>query len=166
MGCQTEPNGLGKSQCFLQLLGNGASWGLRNLIGGTHPASPAEVEAEGASGRIPSLPCNDHSLCYSCGEDTCSERSVVEKLVRFWCSRAPQQRTSQPQERMIHITMECFAFTIDVVCLLRARPMSGPHTTYKVGLIIMPIVQMKKLRSERLSDSSGSAQQESSRAGM
>lgn len=67
---------------------------------------------------------------------------------------------------MIHIIMECFAFTIDVVCLLRARHTSHPHTTCKVGLIILPIVEMKKLRSERLSDSSGSAQQESSRAGM
>jgi len=44
--------------------------------------------------------------------------------------------------------------------------MSDPHTTCKVGLIIMPIVEMKTLRSERLSDSSGSAQQESSGAGI
>ena len=166
MGCQTEPNGLGKSQRFLQLLGNGVSWGLRNLTVGTQPASPAQLEAEGASGRIPALPCNDRSVCYSCGEDTCSELSVVEKFVRFWCSGAPQQTPSQCQERMIHIIMEYFAFTIDVVCLLRARHMSDPHTTCKVGLIIIPIVEMKTLRSERLSDSSGSAQQESSGAGI
>lgn len=83
MGCQTEPNGLGKSQHFLQLLGKGVSWGLRNLTVGTQPASAAQLEAEGASGRIPALPCNDRSLCYSCGEDTCSELSVVEKFVRF-----------------------------------------------------------------------------------
>lgn len=163
MGCQTEPHGLGKSQHFLQLLGKGVSWGLRNLLVGTQPASPAQLEAEGTSGRILALPCNDRSgLCCSCGEDTSSELSV-EKLVRFRCS---QQAPSQPQERMIHIILECFAFTIDVICLRRARHTSDPHTTCKVGWTIMPIVQMKKLRSERLSDSSGSAQQESSRAGM
>lgn len=70
--------------------GRGASEG--------QPASPAQSEAVGSPGRIPALPyngCSPSSLCYSCGEDTCSEITVVETLLRFWCSGAPQQKPNQ-----------------------------------------------------------------------
>lgn len=50
------------------------------------------------------------------------------------------------------------------LCLLSAKHRLDPHTIGKVGLIIIPILQLNKSRSEGLSNSQ--AQQPRSRAGM